>query len=37
VARSITDEAEFGITARELASFRRVIALMTANLDRVER
>jgi DNA-binding MarR family transcriptional regulator len=37
VARSITDEAEQGIGARELAAFRRVINLMTANLDRVER
>jgi DNA-binding MarR family transcriptional regulator len=37
VARSITDEAEQGIGARELAVFRRVINLMTANLDRVER
>jgi len=37
VARSITDEAEQGIGARELAAFRRVISLMTANLDRVER
>ena len=37
LARSITDEAEQGIAARELASFRRVITRMTANLDRVER
>jgi MarR family transcriptional regulator, organic hydroperoxide resistance regulator len=37
VARSITDEAEFGVGARELNSFRRVIARMTANLDRIER
>jgi MarR family transcriptional regulator, organic hydroperoxide resistance regulator len=36
VARSITDEAEAGISARDLAAFRRVIARMTANLDRVE-
>ena len=35
VARGITDEAEVGIGARELALFRRVIAHMTANLDRV--
>jgi MarR family transcriptional regulator, organic hydroperoxide resistance regulator len=35
VARGITDEAEQGIGARELALFRRVIARMTANLDRV--
>jgi MarR family transcriptional regulator, organic hydroperoxide resistance regulator len=37
VARSITDEAEEGVSARDLAAFRRVIARMTANLDRVER
>ncbi len=37
VARGITDEAEEGISARDLAAFRRVIARMTANLDRVER
>jgi MarR family transcriptional regulator, organic hydroperoxide resistance regulator len=37
VARTITDEAEAGINPRDLASFRRVIERMTANLDRVER
>lgn len=37
VARTITDEAEEGITPRDLASFRQVIARMTANLDRVQR
>ena len=37
IARGITDEAEAGIAARDLAGFRRVIARMTANLDRVER
>jgi MarR family transcriptional regulator, organic hydroperoxide resistance regulator len=37
VARGITDAAEAGISARELDTFRRVIARMTANLDRVER
>jgi DNA-binding MarR family transcriptional regulator len=37
VARGITDEAEEGVSARDLAAFRRVIARMTANLDRVER
>src|ERR1700691_3221626 len=37
VARSITDEAEEGISARDLASFRRVIACMTTNLDCIER
>jgi DNA-binding MarR family transcriptional regulator len=37
VARSITEAAEREIGARELASFRRVITRMTANLDRIER
>jgi DNA-binding MarR family transcriptional regulator len=37
VARGITEEAEQGIAARDLASFRRIIARMTANLDRIER
>jgi MarR family transcriptional regulator, organic hydroperoxide resistance regulator len=37
VARTITAEAEEGISARDLASFRRVIARMTANLDHIER
>jgi DNA-binding MarR family transcriptional regulator len=37
LARKITDEAEQGIAARDLGSFRRVITRMTANLDRVER
>jgi MarR family transcriptional regulator, organic hydroperoxide resistance regulator len=37
VARAITDGAEAGISARDLALFRRVIARMTTNLDRVER
>ena len=37
VARGITDAAEAGIAARELRSFHRVIARMTANLDRIER
>lgn len=36
VARGITDAAEQGLGARELASFRRVIRRMTANLDRIE-
>jgi DNA-binding MarR family transcriptional regulator len=36
VARIITDEAEEGISARDLASFRRVIARMTNNLDCIE-
>jgi len=37
VARGITDVAEQGTASRDLASFRRVIARMTANLDRIER
>jgi len=37
VARTITEEAEAGIVPRDLASFRRVIGRMTANLDRIER
>src|SRR6202790_89170 len=37
VARTITDEAEEGIAPRDLAAFRRIIARMTANLDRIER
>jgi len=36
IARGITDRAEDGVSARELAVFRRVIARMTANLDRDE-
>src|SRR5271163_4437202 len=36
VARTTTEEAEHGIAARDLASFRRVIARMTDNLDRVK-
>jgi DNA-binding MarR family transcriptional regulator len=35
LARGITAEAEEGIAARDLAMFRRVIARMTANLDRI--
>jgi len=37
VARGITDAAEQGVAARDLVSFRRAIARMTANLDRIER
>jgi DNA-binding MarR family transcriptional regulator len=37
VARTITAEAEAGLAPRELAAFRRIIARMTANLDRIER
>ncbi len=36
IARGITDEAETGISRDELAQFRRVIARMTANLDRIK-
>src|SRR5258708_2232093 len=35
VAVGITADAEQGIAARDLANFRRVIARMTANLDRI--
>ena len=35
VARGITANAEQSIAARDLANFRRVIAHMTANLDRI--
>jgi hypothetical protein len=37
VARSITVVAEKGIAQRDLAAFRRIIAQMTDNLDRIER
>ena len=37
VARGITDQAEAGLRRDELAQFRRVIARMTANLDRIKR
>jgi MarR family transcriptional regulator, organic hydroperoxide resistance regulator len=37
LARGITDEAEDGIGRRDLALFRRVIARMTANLDRIRK
>jgi DNA-binding MarR family transcriptional regulator len=37
LARGIVEDAEQGLAARDLASFRRIIALMTANLDRIER
>jgi len=37
VARSITAVAEKGIVQRDLAAFRRIIARMTENLDRIER
>jgi MarR family transcriptional regulator, organic hydroperoxide resistance regulator len=36
LARGITEEAENGIAARDLAYFRRIITRMTANLDRIE-
>lgn len=37
VARAITDAAEQGVSRDELAQFRRVIARMTSNLDRIKR
>jgi len=37
LARGITDEAEAGISRRELALFRRAIAQMTANLDKIRK
>jgi len=37
VARRVTEEAEQGIAARDLAGFRRIIARMTENLDRIEK
>jgi len=37
VARTITAEAEEGIAPRDLAAFRRIVARMTENLDRIER
>ena len=36
LARGITEEAEEGVTRDDLAMFRRVIAQMTANLDRIK-
>jgi DNA-binding MarR family transcriptional regulator len=36
IARGITDQAEDGIGRSDLARFRRTIARMTANLDRVK-
>jgi DNA-binding MarR family transcriptional regulator len=37
VARAISDEAAAGIGRDELVAFRRMIAHMTANLDRITR
>jgi DNA-binding MarR family transcriptional regulator len=37
LARGITNEAEEGISRDELALFRRAIARMTANLDRINK
>jgi DNA-binding MarR family transcriptional regulator len=37
VARGITDQAEDAIGRSDLARFRRVIARMTANLDRINK
>jgi DNA-binding MarR family transcriptional regulator len=34
VARGVTEEAQNGISARDFKVFQRVIARMTANLDR---
>jgi MarR family transcriptional regulator, organic hydroperoxide resistance regulator len=36
LARGITDEAEHGIAREDLTAFRRIIAHMTANLDRIK-
>jgi MarR family transcriptional regulator, organic hydroperoxide resistance regulator len=36
LARGITDAAEDGVARDELATFQRVIARMTANLDRIK-
>ena len=36
-AREITDEAEEGIARDDLALFRRVIARMTENLDKIKK
>jgi hypothetical protein len=35
LARRINDEALAGVTPAELATFRRAITKMTANLDRI--
>ena len=35
IARGITADAEQGLAARDLGTFRRVITRMTANLDRI--
>jgi DNA-binding MarR family transcriptional regulator len=37
LARGITDQAEEGIARDDLALFRRVIAQMTANLDKIKK
>jgi MarR family transcriptional regulator, organic hydroperoxide resistance regulator len=37
LARGITEQAEDGISRTDLARFRRVIARMTANLDRIKK
>jgi DNA-binding MarR family transcriptional regulator len=37
VAKGIAGEAEQGVAASELTTFRRVLTRMTANLDQVER
>jgi DNA-binding MarR family transcriptional regulator len=37
LARGITEEAEAGVSREELSVLRRVLAQMTANLDRIKR
>ena len=36
IARKITEEAEFGLTRREIAAFLRIALHMTRNVDRIE-
>jgi DNA-binding MarR family transcriptional regulator len=36
IARGITTDAEQGLAARDLDTFRRVITRLTANLDRIK-
>jgi DNA-binding MarR family transcriptional regulator len=36
LARSITDEAEQGVSRSDLAQFRRILSRMTQNLDRLK-
>jgi hypothetical protein len=37
LARGITEEAEAGVSRGDLLRFRRAIARMTANLDRIKK